>query len=108
MQARRREAELGLFVPCCQRESRIIMKHEIRQRILREATPEEKERHQHIRDEIQHELPELKQWARNAVARHQERVAVGTVFTADETTVLEAIDDYNSEALAIQSRGHRP
>ncbi len=43
-------------------QRRIIMKHEIRLRVLREATPEEKERHQRIREEIQHELPELKQW----------------------------------------------
>jgi hypothetical protein len=70
------------------------MTHEIRQRILREATPEEILRHQSIREEVQHELPELKQWARAAAARHQDRVVVGTVFTDEETVVLEAIDDY--------------
>ncbi|HKM53418.1 MAG TPA: hypothetical protein VJY33_08405 [Isosphaeraceae bacterium] len=80
------------------------MTHEIRQRILREATPEEKERHQRIREKIQHELPELKQWARDAAARHQKRVAVGTVFTVDETTVLEAIDDYAAKH-SLASRG---
>jgi len=80
------------------------MKHEIRRRILREATPEEKVRHQRIREEIQHDLPELKQWARDAAARHQERVAVGTVFNADETIVLEAIDDYAAKH-ALASRG---
>jgi hypothetical protein len=51
------------------------MTHEIRRRILREATPEEKERHLTIRAEIQEELPELKQWAREAAARHQDRSA---------------------------------
>jgi hypothetical protein len=70
------------------------MTHEIRRRIHREATPEEKERHRTIREEIQLELPELKQWARETAARHQERVAVGTVFTDQETDVLEAIDHY--------------
>jgi hypothetical protein len=70
------------------------MTHEIRQRILREATPEEKERHRALRAEIEQELPELKRWAREAAARHQERVAVGTVFTDQETLVVEAIDDY--------------
>jgi hypothetical protein len=70
------------------------MTHELRQRIQRPATPDEKERHQQIRKEIDAELPELKQWARGAAARHQERVAVGAVFTADEAQVLKAIDDY--------------
>ena len=32
----------------------------VRERIVRPATPEEKERHQQIRGEIQQELPELK------------------------------------------------
>jgi hypothetical protein len=49
------------------------MTPEIRKRILREATPEEKERHQRIREEIEQELPELKQWARAATARHPEQ-----------------------------------
>ena len=51
------------------------MTHEIRRRILREATPEERERHRTIRREIDQELPELKKWAREAAARHRERVA---------------------------------
>jgi hypothetical protein len=68
--------------------------NEIHQRIVREATPEEKDRHRAIREEIEQELPELKQWARETAARHRERVAVGTVFTSEETPVLEAIDDY--------------
>lgn len=70
------------------------MPREVRQRIVRPATPEEKERHQEIRRQIEQELPELQEWAREAAARHQERVAVGTVFTAEEATVLEAIDSY--------------
>jgi len=70
------------------------MTHEIRKRIFRAATPEEKERHRTIREEIERELPELKRWAREAVARHQERVAVGTVFTTKDSNVLEAIDQY--------------
>jgi len=45
------------------------MTHEIRQRIQRPATPEEKERHRQIRQEIEEELPELKQWAQEVVAR---------------------------------------
>jgi hypothetical protein len=73
------------------------MTHEIRRRILREATPEENERHRTIREELQQELPELKQWARETAARHQERAVVGTVFTNEETAVLEAIDHYAME-----------
>jgi len=70
------------------------MTHEIRQRIQRPATPEEQERHQQIRQEIEQELPELKQWAQTAAAQHKERTAVGTVFTAEEAPVLTAIDEY--------------
>ncbi len=80
------------------------MSHEIRKRILRAATPEEKERHQRLRQEIEQELPELKQWARAAAARHQERVGVGTVFSAEEAQVLKAIDDYAAKH-SLQSRG---
>src|SRR5437899_2716111 len=70
------------------------MTHEVRQRIVRPASPEEKDRHQEIRRQIEQELPELQQWAREAASRHKERVAVGTVFTAEEVKVLEAIDSY--------------
>lgn len=80
------------------------MAHEIRKRILREATPEEKERHRTIREEIQQELPHLKQWARETAARNRERVVVGTVFSDQETSVLEAIDNYASEH-SLDSRG---
>jgi hypothetical protein len=80
------------------------MTHEIRLRILREATSEEKERHRTIRDEIQQELPELKQWARESAARHRERVAVGTVFAGPEADVLEAIDNYATKH-SLSSRG---
>jgi len=80
------------------------MSHEIRQRILRPATPAERERHQRIRLEIEQELPELKQRARAAAAQHQERVGVGTVFNAEEAQVLKAIDDYAAQH-SLQSRG---
>jgi hypothetical protein len=72
--------------------------------ILREATPEEKERHRTIREQVQQELPELKQWARETAARHRERVAVGTVFTDQETNVLEAMDNYAAKH-SLTSRG---
>src|SRR5437016_9926052 len=80
------------------------MTHEIRQRIQRPATPEEKERHRQIRLEIEEELSDLKQWARAAAAHHKERIAVGTVFTADEAQVLAAIDEYAAKH-ALQNRG---
>jgi hypothetical protein len=80
------------------------MSNEIRQRISREATPEEKERHRTIREEVERELPELKQWARETAARHRERVAVGTVFTSEEAVVVDAIDDYAAKH-ALPGRG---
>ena len=40
------------------------MTREIRQRIIRPATPDERDRHQRIREQIKQELPELQQWAR--------------------------------------------
>ncbi len=80
------------------------MSNDIRQRILREATPEEKERHRTIREEVERELPELKQWARETAARHRERVAVGTVFTSEEAVVVDAIDDYAAKH-ALPDRG---
>jgi metal-responsive CopG/Arc/MetJ family transcriptional regulator len=73
------------------------MTHESRKRIMREATPEERDRHRLIREQIKEELPELKQWARSAAARHEERVAVGTVLTGHETKIAEAIDNYATE-----------
>ncbi len=79
------------------------MTHDIRQRIQRPATPEEKERHERIRQEVAAELPELKQWARDAASRHSERIAVGTVFTAEEAKVVKAIDEY-AAAHALQNR----
>lgn len=80
------------------------MTQENPQRIQRPATPEEKERHERIRQEVAAELPELKQWARDAAARHSERTAVGTVFTADEAQVVKAIDDY-ATTHSLQNRG---
>ena len=45
------------------------MSDEIPKRIIREATPEEKERHRVVREQVAQELPELQQWARGADAR---------------------------------------
>jgi hypothetical protein len=73
------------------------MSHEIHKRILREATPEEKERHRLVREQVEQELPELNQWARDAAARHQDRVAVGTVLIGEETKVAQAIDTYAAQ-----------
>ena len=50
------------------------MGHDIRKRIRRPAGPEERERHQRIRKEIEQELPELKEWARASAAQHNEQV----------------------------------
>ena len=36
----------------------------------------------------------MTQWAKAAAARHRDRVAVGTVLTADEANVVAAIDEY--------------
>lgn len=63
-------------------------------RIVREATPEETERHRVIREQVKQDLPELREWARAAAARHQERIAVGTVLSGEETKLIDAIDDY--------------
>jgi hypothetical protein len=80
------------------------MTHEIRERVVRPATAEEKQRHQQIRQQIQAERPELEQWAREVAARHTERVTVGTVFTSQEGDVIEAIDDYAAKH-SLANRG---
>jgi hypothetical protein len=80
------------------------MTHEVRGRVLRPATPEEKERHGQIREKIEAELPELKRWAREAAARHAGRVPVGTVFGDEEAHVVEAIDHY-AASHALANRG---
>ena len=46
-----------------------VMAHEVRKRILRPATPEERERHGQIRAKVDEELPELKHWAHEAATR---------------------------------------
>ncbi len=80
------------------------MEHEVHQRIVRPATPEEKERHRQVRENIEEELPELKQWAREAAVRHVGQTPVGTVFGEEETHVVQAIDHYvASHALANRS-----
>ena len=68
--------------------------HALGKRIVREATPEERERHAGNRAAIEAERPEIAAWAREEHARAGGRVPVGTVFTTDETRVLEAIDAY--------------
>jgi uncharacterized protein YdhG (YjbR/CyaY superfamily) len=70
------------------------MAHEIRQRIRRPATSEERARHEQIRAEIEAEFPELQEWARATASRQQDRIAVGTVSTAEEAPVVRAIDEY--------------
>jgi hypothetical protein len=70
------------------------MPHEIRNRIIRPATPDEAAKHAEVRGQIEQELPELVQWAKSEAAKHRERVAVGTVFGTDEAAVISAIDDY--------------
>lgn len=67
---------------------------EMGKRIVRPATAEEAQRHASVRRAIEEELPEIKEWARQAVAECDSRVAVGTVFSADEKPVVEAIDAY--------------
>jgi hypothetical protein len=68
--------------------------HALGKRIVREATPEERHRHAMDRVAIEAERPEIVAWAREEHARAGGRVPVGTVFTTDETRVLEAIDAY--------------
>ena len=80
------------------------MTHQIRNRIIRDATGEEKERHRVIREEIEQELPALKEWAKETAARHPGRIAVGTVFSAEETDVVQAIDDY-ATSHSLTNRG---
>lgn len=68
--------------------------HTLGKRIVREATPAERDRHAVIRAAIEAERPEIVAWAREAHAVAAGQVPVGTVFTTDETPVLEAIDAY--------------
>src|SRR4051794_36488899 len=70
------------------------MPHEIRNRVIRSTTPEEAARHKQVRGQIEQELPELTQWAQAAAARHRDRVAVGTVLSAEEANMVAAIDEY--------------
>src|SRR5262249_45470033 len=83
---------------------RTLMTRAIRRRIVRAATPEEEERHRTLREQIRQEMPELEQKARESAARHQERAAIGTVFTEQETAVVDAIDHY-ATTHSLVSRG---
>ena len=78
--------------------------HEIRNRIVRPATPDELERHAAVRQQIEGELPDLKRWAREAAAAQRARHAVGTVFNEGEAHVVEAIDKYAAEH-SLPNRG---
>lgn len=78
--------------------------HEIRNRIVRPATPEELERHATVRQQIEGELPDLKRWAREAEVSQRARRAVGTVFLENEAHVVEAIDKYAADH-ALPGRG---
>ena len=86
------------------RDGNNSLTQEIRQRIVRSATPEERKRHRQIRQQVEQEFPKLQQWAREVAARHRERVSVGTVFTAQEANVVEAIDN-DAASHSLASRG---
>lgn len=67
---------------------------EMGKRIVRPATAEEARRHSDVRRAIEDEVPEIKEWSRQAAQQGGSRVAVGTVFSDDEKLVIEAIDAY--------------
>lgn len=86
------------------RVKEVPMTHEIRHRVHRPATPDEKARHDQIRSEIEREAPELASWASSVVDQNVDRVRVGTVFTADEANIVKAIDDYAANH-SLDNRG---
>jgi hypothetical protein len=61
MRPRFRSCEVEGDLPTGRNPRSIAMSHEVRKRIVREATPEEKEQHRVIREQVEQELPELKQ-----------------------------------------------
>ena len=67
---------------------------EMGRRIVRPASAEELQRHDQVRQGIEQELSEIQERARHVAAQCRSRVAVGTVFSADEKPVVEAIDAY--------------
>ena len=75
-------------------EQHALEQHAMGRRIVREATPAERERHAAIRAAVEAERQEIVAWAREEHARAGGQTAVGTVFTSDETPVLDAIDAY--------------
>ena len=83
------------------------MNNEPLKRIIREATPEEKARHRVIREQVEQDLSELKQWARGADARRVKFPLVrskrpGSVrLTADRIAELLEEDD---DAIGFQVR----
>jgi len=65
-------------------------------RISHHASAEEQARHAAIRLLVADDLPELTAWARHVAGTGSGRIAVGTVFAADEREVLDTIDAYAS------------
>jgi hypothetical protein len=80
------------------------MTHEVRERIRRPATTEEKARHDKIRAEVAEEKPDLTAWARAAAATHKDRISVGADFTAEEAQIVEVIDAY-ARTHSLPNRG---
>ena len=85
------------------------MTHEIRKRIVRRGNAgRERAPLRYPTGNADGPLPELMTaWARETAADHRERVVVGTVFTDQETTVLEAIDNYAAQAFPARTRCRR-
>jgi len=71
-------------------------RHPSGRRIVHHATAEEQARHAEIRRQIDKELPELSAWAQQVAAVESGEIPVGTVFTAEERPVIDAIDAYAS------------
>ena len=69
-------------------------RHAPGKRILREATPAERERHATVRAAIETERPGIIAWAREESAQVGGQTAVGTMLTPEEIPILDAIDAY--------------
>ena len=80
------------------------MQRDMGKRIVRPATPDEKERQELIRKAIDEELPDLKKWAQAAAANKGGKVSVGAIFSPEEAKVVQAIDEY-ATAHSLPNRG---
>lgn len=69
-------------------------RREMGKRIVRPATDAERAQHAAVRAAVAEEYDEISAWARTAEGCATNRVAVGTIFTAAETPVIDAIDAY--------------